>query len=136
MSTSASAHGVRAPASNPPTTGSVLSSARSYFASDISRSLQTALGLFWLLDGGLQFQSFMYSKGFVQMLTGMTAGQPSWLASSLTWAAHTAGHNLTVFNTLFALVQVAIGARTSVPAHRASGAARLDRLGARRLVVR
>jgi len=109
MSTSASAHGVRAPASNPPTTGSVLSSARSYFASDISRSLQTALGLFWLLDGALQFQSFMYSKGFIHMLTGMAAGQPIWLANSLTWAAHTAGHDLTVFNTLFALVQVAIG---------------------------
>jgi hypothetical protein len=82
---------------------------RAYFASDLSRSLQTALGLFWLLDGALQFQSFMYSKGFVQMLTGMTAGQPSWLASSMTWAAHTAGHNLMIFNTLFALAQVVIG---------------------------
>jgi hypothetical protein len=110
MSTSASAHGVRAPVSSPRVAGSALSSTRSYFASDIGRSLQTALGLFWLLDGGLQFQSFMYSKGFVQMLTGMTAGQPSWLANSMTWSAHTAGRNLTVFNTLFALVQVAIGA--------------------------
>jgi hypothetical protein len=109
MSTSASAPSVRAPASNPPSTGSLLSGARIYFASDIARSLQTALALFWLLDGGLQFQSFMYSKGFIQMLTGMAGGQPSWLASSLTWSAHTAGHNLTVFNTLFALVQVGIG---------------------------
>jgi hypothetical protein len=87
----------------------VLARARSYFASDIGRTLQTALGLIWLLDGGLQFQSFMYSKGFIQMLTGMAAGQPAWLASSLTWSAHTAGHNLTVYNTLFAVVQVAIG---------------------------
>jgi hypothetical protein len=100
---------MRAPASNPPSAGSVLSNARVYFASDIGRSLQTALAVVWLLDAGLQFQSFMYSKGFVQMLTGMTAGQPSWLASSMSWAAHTAGHNLNVFNTLFALVQVAIG---------------------------
>jgi hypothetical protein len=109
MSTSAGAHSMRVPASNPPSAGSVLSSARVYFASDIARSLQTALGVIWLLDGGLQFQSFMYSKGFTQMLTGMTAGQPRWLASSMSWAAHTAGHNLTVFNTLFALVQIAIG---------------------------
>lgn len=109
MSTSADARGMRIPASNPPAAASALSSARAYFASDIGRSLQTALAFFWLLDGGLQFQSFMYSRGFIQMLTGMTSGQPTWLASSMTWAAHTAGHNLTVFNTLFALVQVAIG---------------------------
>lgn len=109
MSMSASAHSVRAPAVSPPSAGSALAGARAYFASDTGRSLQTALGLFWLLDGGLQFQSFMYSKGFIQMLDGMTAGQPSWLAHSMTWSAHTAGHNLTVFNTLFALVQVAIG---------------------------
>lgn len=109
MSTSASAHRVRASASNPPSAGSAVSGARAYFASDVGRSLQTALGLFWLLDGGLQFQSFMYSKGFIQMLTGMTAGQPSWLASSMSWSAHTVGNNLTVFNTMFALVQVAIG---------------------------
>jgi hypothetical protein len=109
MSTSASAQDVRAPASRWHLTGTVLPGARAYFASDLSRSLQTALGLFWLLDGGLQFQSFMYSKGFVQMLTSMAAGQPTWLARSMTWAAHTAGHNLTVFNTLFALAQVLIG---------------------------
>ncbi len=109
MSTGASAHGVRAPASNSPSAGPALANARAYFGSDVGRSLQTALGLLWLLDGGLQFQSFMYSRGFIQMLTGMTAGQPSWLASSVSWGAHTAGHNLTVFNTLFALVQIAIG---------------------------
>jgi hypothetical protein len=87
----------------------VLTKTRAYFASDIGRTLQTALGLIWLLDGGLQFQSFMYSKGFIQMLTGMAGGQPTWLASSLTWSAHTAGHNLAVYNTVFALGQVAIG---------------------------
>jgi hypothetical protein len=109
MSTSATARRVRLPASTPSSTASALAKIRSYFASDISRTLQTALGLIWLLDGGLQFQSFMYSKGFVQMLTGMAPGQPTWLASSITWSAHAAGHNLTVYNTLFALAQVAIG---------------------------
>jgi hypothetical protein len=109
MSTSASTRSMRVPASSSSSTGSVLPKARAYFASDTSRSLQTALAVVWLLDGGLQFQSFMYSKGFVQMLTGMAPGQPSWLASSLTWSAHTAGRNLTVYDTLFALVQVAIG---------------------------
>jgi hypothetical protein len=88
---------------------SSLSGARSYFASDRIRAAQTVLGLIWLLDGALQFQSFMYSKGFIQMLTSMTPGQPGWVASSVNWAAHTASHNLTIYNTLFALVQCAIG---------------------------
>ena len=42
---------------------SSLQRARSYFASDSRRTVQTVLGLLWLLDGALQFQSFMYSKG-------------------------------------------------------------------------
>ena len=29
----------------------------------------------------------------------MTPGQPGWLASSVNWAAHTASHDLTVYNT-------------------------------------
>ena len=109
MVTSAGAQTARATAFTPRAEGSVLSSARAYFASDVSRCLQTALALLWLLDGGLQFQSFMYSKGFINMLTAMAAGQPAWLSSSLTWAAHTAGGDLTVFNTAFALVQITIG---------------------------
>jgi hypothetical protein len=81
---------------------------RAYFASDSRRVAQTALGLVWLLDGGLQFQAFMYSQRFPRMLIGLTAGQPNWIASSVTWAAHTAGGNLAVYNTLFALAQVTI----------------------------
>jgi hypothetical protein len=80
-----------------------------YFASDRRRAMQSALGLIWLLDGGLQFQSFMYSHGFVEMLTGGAAGQPGWLASSIDWSAHLAQRDLPVWNTLFALIQVAIG---------------------------
>lgn len=86
-----------------------LSRLRLYFASDTTRTLQTALGLLWLLDGALQFQSFMYSKGFIDMLTQMLPGQPTWLQSSMRWASGIAAGNLTVYNTLFALIQVAIG---------------------------
>ena len=67
------------------------------------------LGLIWLLDGILQFQSFMYSNGFPQMLTGMEPGQPHWLSSSLGWGARLAGGNLDFWDTLFGLTQVAIG---------------------------
>jgi hypothetical protein len=83
--------------------------ARAYFASDSRRTIQTLLGLIWLLDGGLQFQSFMYGKGFIQLLTNLTAGQPHWVSSSVTWGATTLHSHQVVFNTAFALVQVAIG---------------------------
>lgn len=73
------------------------------------RTLQIVLGLIWLLDGGLQFQSFMYSHGFIAMLNEMTAGQPVWLADSVKWGAKTAAGNLDVYNTIFALVQCFIG---------------------------
>ncbi|MFZ0089468.1 MAG: hypothetical protein WAL63_08180 [Solirubrobacteraceae bacterium] len=82
---------------------------RAYFWSDSRRAIQTVLGLLWLLDGALQFQSFMYSKGFIQMLTGLTAGQPGWVADSINWSTRIANGDLTLWNTLFALTQVAIG---------------------------
>ncbi len=73
------------------------------------RGLQIALGLLWLLDGALQFQSYMYSHAFTEGIAEMAPGQPAWLADSLTWSAHLAGQNLTVWNTLFALTQIVIG---------------------------
>lgn len=90
-------------------TATRVESLRAYFASDSRRAMQTVLGVLWLLDGGLQFQSFMYSHGFIAMLTEMAAGQPAWLAGSVKWAAHLAAERQSIFNTLFALTQVAIG---------------------------
>ena len=56
-----------------------------------ARHVQLALAVLWLLDGGLQFQSFMYSKGFPQMLIGASSGQPGWVVDSVTWAAQPGG---------------------------------------------
>jgi hypothetical protein len=83
--------------------------ARAYFASDARRAIVSGLGLLWLLDGALQFQSSMYSNAFVEALRDNGAGQPQWLESSIRWAAHIVGQDLTAWNTLFALVQLAIG---------------------------
>jgi len=91
------------------TTGRVGTRLRDYFASDNRRIFQTVLGLIWLLDGVLQFQPFMYSKGFIAMLTGTASGQPYWLASSTDWVAHITQQDMTLFNTLFAMIQVSIG---------------------------
>jgi hypothetical protein len=93
----------------PASAASIRTAARAYFASDARRAIQTVLGLIWLLDGVLQFQAFMYSKGFIQVITGLEAGQPHWLASSIKWAAHTFQSNLTSLNTLSALTQIIIG---------------------------
>jgi hypothetical protein len=88
--------------------------------------LRITLGLIWLLDGALQFQSFMYSQGFLKELIEPSAeGQPSWIGHPILSAAHFVGHNLTLWNTLFALVQVGIGLgllfrRTARPALLAS----------------
>ncbi len=82
---------------------------RDYFFSDIPRSVQTLLGLIWCIDGGLQFQAFMYSHGFVQMLKDNAVGQPDWLHDSMLWGASFANRNLTLWDTLFALVQCVIG---------------------------
>lgn len=90
------------------------------------RGIQIALGLFWLLDGALQFQPYMYSHAFVAEVIEATAFmQPSWAGRPITWAAHIAAGDPGLWNTLFALVQCAIGLgliyrRTVMPALAAS----------------
>ena len=88
---------------------SALARLQTYFADSPVRTMQTALGLVWLLDGGLQFQSFMYSRGFVAMLKSAAAGQPGWVHASVIWGADIAARDLTVWNSAFATVQVLIG---------------------------
>jgi hypothetical protein len=73
------------------------------------RKLQLALALVWLLDGILQFQPWMFSKAFPQMLAGSTQGNPAVLAAPITWSAGLIGHHPTVLNALFATIQVALG---------------------------
>jgi hypothetical protein len=73
------------------------------------RTAQTVLGLIWLLDGGLQFQAFMYTHAFPRMLVQNALGQPGWLHASIIWGAKLANGDLGLYNTLFALCQVAIG---------------------------
>lgn len=74
------------------------------------RKVQVALGLIWLLDGALQFQSFMYSQGFIgEVIEPMTVMEPAWAKESILWAAHLAGGDLAFWNTGFALIQCLIG---------------------------
>ena len=43
---------------------------------DTRRVLQLGLAAIWLLDAVLQYQSFMFTKGFGQMLAGTASGNP------------------------------------------------------------
>jgi hypothetical protein len=73
------------------------------------RRLQLALAAIWLLDGILQFQQFMFTRGFSQMLAGTAPGNPGFIASPITWAARIVADHPTVTNALFALIQVLLG---------------------------
>jgi len=57
----------------------------------------------------LQFQSFMYSKAFAQMLAGTSDGNPSIIARPITWDAALVGRHLALLNTVFATIQLLIG---------------------------
>src|SRR5271168_2015229 len=74
------------------------------------RTLQVVLGLFWLLDAGLQFQPFMFGKGFTTTyLLNNAQGQPAVISWIITNVGHFVGPHVAVWNTFFALIQVAIG---------------------------
>ena len=76
---------------------------------DLRRKLQLALAVSWLLDGVLQYQPFMFSKAFPQMLAGTSSGNPAVVASPITWSATFIDHHLVAVNAIFATVQVALG---------------------------
>jgi hypothetical protein len=76
---------------------------------DVRRALQLVLAAVWLLDGVLQYQSWMYTKAFPQLLASMAAGNPSVIARPITWDATLTGHHLVLLNTVFATVQLLLG---------------------------
>ncbi len=73
---------------------------------DIRRALQLALAAVWLLDAVLQYQSFMFTKGFGQMLAGTAPGNPAVVAKPITWNATLIDHHLVAINTTFATIQL------------------------------
>jgi hypothetical protein len=78
-------------------------------APDLRRRLQLVLAGIWLLDAVLQYQSFMFSKAFVQMLGSTAAGNPAIIADRITWSARLIGHHVVAINAVFATIQLLIG---------------------------
>ena len=105
-------------------------------APDVRRLLQLGLAGIWLLDRLLQYQSFMFTKGFSQMLAGTASGNPGVVASPINWDATLVGHHPVLLNTIFATIQLLLGDRDRVAADGTAGVGRLGRLVAERVVVR
>ena len=78
-------------------------------AADVRRLLQLALAGLWLLDGVLQYQAFMFSKGFSDMLAGSASGNPGVVARPISWDATLVGHHLALLNAVFATIQLLLG---------------------------
>jgi hypothetical protein len=76
---------------------------------DVRRALQLGLAGTWLLDGVLQYQPFMYTKAFGQMLAATARGNPSVIARPITWQAGLVEHHLVLLNTIYATIQLLIG---------------------------
>jgi hypothetical protein len=83
---------------------------RTWAALSLRRWLQLGLAAIWLLDAVLQLQSFMFGKGFSQMLAGMAAGNPGFIADPITWSARLVEDHPAWTNAAFASLQLFIGA--------------------------
>jgi hypothetical protein len=80
------------------------------------RGLQVALGLIWLLDAALQFQPFMFGRGFAtQIIEPAAAGNPALVARPLLWSAHLMAAHPVACDAAFAAVQLAIAAGILLP---------------------
>ena len=75
-------------------------------ALDVRRLLQLGLAGIWLLDALLQYQAFMFSKAFSQMIGGTAAGNPGVVASPITWNATLVEHHAVLLNSIFATIQL------------------------------
>jgi hypothetical protein len=77
-------------------------------APDARRKLQLLLAGVWLLDAILQFQAFMFSKGFAQLLGATGPGNPGVIAGPISWAARIIAQHGIVTNAIFAAIQLLI----------------------------
>jgi hypothetical protein len=74
------------------------------------RVLQVVLGLFWIVDAALQFQPYMFGRGFVDtFILNNAAGQPFVVGDLITHIGDFVAPDIAVWNTFFALIQVFIG---------------------------
>ena len=106
------AEGVASPPSIAPSVAFGFGTRRS--RRDLQRTFQLVLATLWLLDAVLQLQPVMFTRGpngFSGLLDGMAAGNPSWIAHTITWNASNVYHYPILADSVFAGIQflIAIG---------------------------
>ena len=74
----------------------------------LRRALQIALGAVWLLDAALQYQPYMFTRGFPDMLAMAATGQPGIVAGPVTLTAQAVSANPAAWNAAFATIQLAL----------------------------
>jgi hypothetical protein len=89
--------------------GSAAGAEERWAVPDPRRRLQLVLAGIWLLDAVLQYQSFMFTKAFAQMIGGTSAGNPAVIADPINWSARLVGNHVVVINAIFATIQLLIG---------------------------
>jgi hypothetical protein len=97
------------------------------------RHLQVALGLLWLLDGALQAQPFMFTRGFAtQVIAGAGHGQPGFVSAPVDWLSTVIAAHPVLWNMPFVWIQLLLGVGLLVPrtARLALGASIAWALGA------
>lgn len=78
---------------------------------DLQRTLQLWLASVWLLDAVLQIQPFMFTpgrNGLSGTIGATAAGNPHWVASTITWNASVVDHHPVLTNSIFAGIQFVI----------------------------
>jgi hypothetical protein len=80
------------------------------------RHLQVVLGLLWLLDGALQAQSFMFTRGFAtEVIAPVGEGQPGFVSGPVHLASTVIAAHPVVWNVPFAAIQLLLGVGLLVP---------------------
>ena len=74
----------------------------------LRRALQIALGAVWLLDAALQYQPYMFTRGFPDMLAMAATGQPGIVAGPVTLTAQAVSASPAAWNAAFATIQLAL----------------------------
>jgi hypothetical protein len=75
------------------------------------RWIQVGLGLAWLLDAALQYQPFMFGRGFAsQIISPTSMGNPALLGDPVMSAARAIAEHPFAWNAAFATIQLALAA--------------------------
>jgi hypothetical protein len=82
---------------------------------DRRRLLQLGLATIWLLDGVLQLQAAFFVSDFGKtMIRSTAAGNPTIVATPITWSSKIITHNPGWTNAIFAAIQIGLGLAIAV----------------------